>query len=235
MPISTVYPKVPLREVLTQVARPIRVEAGDSYRSLGVMWYAKGLFIKDPRKGSEIKAARLFLVEDGDFIYNRLFAWKGSFAVAGPEHIGCVVSGEFPIFRINPKKLSLMYLMAFFSSPWLWEMIAGQSSGTAEVSRLRLKEEVFLRLTIPLPSLQDQERIVKLLDEANELKKLRDQTNQRADALIPKLFHDRFGDPTTNREGWPVVTLGEVGGSGQYGLNSAAMTEGNGVRFIRIT
>ena len=34
---------------------------------------------------------------------------------------------------------------------------------------------------------------------------------------------------------WPTKPLGELAGCGQYGLNAAAMSEGTGVRFIRIT
>src|ERR1700683_2296014 len=34
---------------------------------------------------------------------------------------------------------------------------------------------------------------------------------------------------------WPLSTLGDVADSGQYGLNAAAIKEGTGVRFIRIT
>jgi type I restriction enzyme, S subunit len=34
---------------------------------------------------------------------------------------------------------------------------------------------------------------------------------------------------------WPTRSLGEIAGSGQYGLNAAAMPEGTGIRFIRIT
>jgi len=215
------------------MARPIRVEAGVSYRSLGVKWYAKGLFIKEPLNGSEIKATRLFLVEKDDFIYNRLFAWKGSFAVAGPEHVGCVVSGEFPIFRINPKRLSLMYLMAFFSSPWLWEMIAGHSSGTAEVSRLRLKEDAFLRLTIPLPPLGDQERIVKRLDEADELRKLRAQADQRTDVLIPALFHQMFGMAAVKKSGWAVKPLSEMVADMQQGFACRPSENGSETPQIR--
>lgn len=202
--------QVLLRELLTPVARPIRLVADDIYRSLGVKWYAKGLFIKEAKKGREVKAARLFLVQVGDFIYNRLFAWKGSFALAGPEHAGCVVSGEFPAFRVNAERLLPAYLMAFFSSPWLWEMIAGQSSGTAEVSRLRLKEAEFLRLAIPLPSLAEQERIVKLLDDADELRKLRAEADRRTAALLLALFHQMFGDPQTNPKRWPIKRLGEA-------------------------
>lgn len=46
---------------------------------------------------------------------------------------------------------------------------------------------------VPLPSLAEQERTVKLLDEADELRKLRAQTDRRTAALIPSLFHEMFG------------------------------------------
>jgi type I restriction enzyme S subunit len=34
---------------------------------------------------------------------------------------------------------------------------------------------------------------------------------------------------------WPTKPLGEIAGAGQYGLNAPAMSEGTGVRFVRIT
>jgi type I restriction enzyme S subunit len=34
---------------------------------------------------------------------------------------------------------------------------------------------------------------------------------------------------------WPTTTLGDVTDTGQYGLNAAALKEGGGIRFIRIT
>jgi hypothetical protein len=43
------------------------------------------------------------------------------------------------------------------------------------------------------------------------------------------------GNPSKNLKDWKDTTLGEIGGGGQYGLNAAAMSEGTGVRFIRIT
>ncbi len=67
------------------------------------------------------------------------------------------------------------------------------------------------RIPIPVPPKKDQERIVKLLDEADELRKLRAQADQRTDALIPALFREMFGDPTLKNSRWPIVPLGEVG------------------------
>jgi len=48
---------------------------------------------------------------------------------------------------------------------------------------------------------------VKLLDDADELRKLRTQADTRTAALIPALFHEMFGDPATNLHGWPMVKV----------------------------
>ena len=119
-----------------------------------------------------------------------------------------MVSGEFPTFRVNALRLIPTYLMAFFSNPWLWEIIAGQSSGTSQVSRLRFKEQEFLRLTISLPPLEKQERIAGLLEEADELRKRRADADRRTAELVPALFHQMLGDPLNRR--WPIIRLGEA-------------------------
>ena len=75
-----------------------------------------------------------------------------------------------------------------------------------EVSRGNLR-----KFTIAVPPLSEQERIVCILDEAEELRKLRAQADRRTADLIPALFHDMFGNPTTNAKGWPVAFFGEVG------------------------
>jgi type I restriction enzyme, S subunit len=52
--------------------------------------------------------------------------------------------------------------------------------------------------------LEEQGRIVKLLDEADELRRLRAGADKRAAQLIPALFNEMFGDPATNQKGWDV-------------------------------
>jgi len=63
---------------------------------------------------------------------------------------------------------------------------------------------------VPVPPLAEQERIVKLLDEADELRKLRAQADRRSADLIPALFHEMFGDPVANLMGWPLHKLPEA-------------------------
>jgi type I restriction enzyme S subunit len=119
----TEWPLVPLREVLLPVSRPEVIIATERYRLLGAHWYAEGLYIKDTKAGSEIQAAKLFRVETGDFVYNRLFAWKGAFALAGNDVDGCYVSNEFPCFRVQQTRLDGRYLHYYFSRETVWNEV----------------------------------------------------------------------------------------------------------------
>ena len=48
-------------------------------------------------------------------------------------------------------------------------------------------------IRLPMPKLADQERIVRLLDAAEELRRLRQQADRRTAELVPAIFHEMFG------------------------------------------
>lgn len=87
---------------------------------------------------------------------------------------------------------------------------------------------------IPVPSRGEQQRIVDQLSRAEGIVRLRRQAQQKAAELIPAIFVDMFGDPGTNPKGWPVVTLGEVLASADYGSSSKASDAGAGLPMIRM-
>jgi type I restriction enzyme S subunit len=66
--------------------------------------------------------------------------------------------------------------------------------------------------TVPIdfPPLEEQERIVRLLDEMELLKNLRTQAHERTTALLPALFNELFGDPQTNANGWTTQRFVDV-------------------------
>ena len=132
---------VPLGEILLPISRPEPLIATEQYRLLGAHWYAEGLYIKDIKAGSEIQANQLYRVEAGDFVYNRLFAWKGSFALAGKDVHGCYVSNEFPCFRLLEGRVDGRFLHYYFSQESIWNEALGLSEGGTPTSRNRLKED----------------------------------------------------------------------------------------------
>jgi type I restriction enzyme S subunit len=58
--------------------------------------------------------------------------------------------------------------------------------------------------------LSEQRRIVDLLSRAEGIGRLRREAQKTAQAIIPALFLDMFGDPATNPKAWDIRPLSEV-------------------------
>lgn len=201
---------VPLQEVLTPVSRPEPVEPQKSYQILGAHWYAEGLYTKDIKDGSQIQAKIVYRVEKGDFVYNRLFAWKGSFAIATENNHGCYVSNEFPCFAINTKRINSQYLCRYFSRVSAWNEALGLSSGGTPTSRNRLKEAKLLSMKIPLPPIEEQQRIVgrveELVGKIEEARSLRKNALEETDILVKSALNTTFEQKLKNPE-WKLESL----------------------------
>jgi type I restriction enzyme S subunit len=134
-----------------------------------------------------------------------LFSFKlsiGKMAVAGvPLHTNEAIAAL--VIR-NPKELSRNFLYYALKSK------SHDAAANGAVLGRLLNKQTVQQIEIPVPPLAEQERIVKLLDEADALRKLRAQVDQRTAQFIPALFHEMFGDPATNPIGWPIKSLGQV-------------------------
>lgn len=152
-----------LGSVIEPVQRPVAVEEGIEYPLLGVRWYGEGPFLREVGVSGEMKTKKLYRTQAGDFIYNRLFAWKGSFGVISPELDGCFVSGEFPLFRVDESRLLTEYLNHVMCQPAAWTQIERESTGSTATSRNRWKVERLLEWRVSLPPVAHQHRIVDLI------------------------------------------------------------------------
>jgi type I restriction enzyme S subunit len=230
------FQMVSLGELLTPVSRPEPTILEKQYSILGAHWYAHGLYIKDVKLGSEIQADRVYRVEEGDFVYNRLFAWKGSFALAQKADHGCYVSNEFPCFRVIENKIDGQYLWKYFSRSSAWNEALGLSSGGTPTSRNRLKEEKLLEMEIPLSSLEEQHRLVARIEELaakiEEARGLRREAVEEAEALFEGAVGSTFEQLNTF-EHRPLRNLASKIGSGSTPRGGRGSYPSSGIPFIR--
>lgn len=110
------------------------------------------------------------------------------------------VTGVLPSERHDPGFL-LHYLRS------IRNRIVSDSWGGAQkhISQGYVKE-----LKIPLPPLPEQRRIAAMLDKAEELRTKRRAALAELDTLTQSIFLEMFGDPVTNRNGIPIVKMGDV-------------------------
>ena len=120
---------------------------------------------------------------------------KGTVIIASRVGLGKVAINLKPVAinqdlkALTPRSrdLSTRYLLLFLLSKAEYFERAGVG---ATVKGLTLAD--YQKLDIAVPPLMEQERIVKLLDQADELRKLRAQADRCTDALISSLFHEMF-------------------------------------------
>ena len=79
---------------------------------------------------------------------------------------------------------------------------------SATISNLSLSE--LGNLEIPLPPLEQQQRIAAILDAADALRAKRRESLVKLEMLLKSVFLEMFGDPVTNPKGWEFIEVGEV-------------------------
>ena len=122
--------------------------------------------------------------------------------IVRPEFSGVCSTDIIPIL---PKEgMSRDYLFYFLRAPDTVNLATRRSSG-ANLPRLAPKQ--LASLQVPLPPLDEQKRIAKILDKADALRAKRQAALAQLDTLTQAIFLDMFGDPATNPKGWPAVLL----------------------------
>ena len=66
------------------------------------------------------------------------------------------------------------------------------------------------QIKIEVPSLSEQDQIVKILDRIQNLIKMRNDELTALDDLIKARFVELFGHPDTNEKGWKMNTFGDI-------------------------
>ena len=109
-----------------------------------------------------------------------------------------------------PKKcvdsIYLAYFLQFNTN------IISQLAGTTtfkEVTKSSIR-----KAKIPIPPISEQHRIVEILEQADQLRKLSAQAKAKAEHILPSLFIKMFGDPAVNtsmRPKQPFSALVEIG------------------------
>jgi len=174
---------VKIKEIATQQKRLAKVDAKNTYNLIGIRSNNEGVFFRETKSGNDILSDNLYQVKEGDFIYSRLSASSGGFAVVTKEFNNCFVSNEYPVFEINEKLSSSKFLFYYFSQKSILRQL--HSKGT---SRKRFSELDFLNQEISLPPLKIQQKILSTLEKmmlrVDKLKQLRAEQNKDINNLL---------------------------------------------------
>jgi type I restriction enzyme S subunit len=227
-------PFFPLKEIGRIVKREIRLEPNGEYKTVGCKLYGLGVYERETKGGSNIQAKRMFLIEENDFLINRIWAQKGSAGIVPPELEGAVVTNDFPVIELDLTRVYPPYISWYVKTRKFWETCRKHSHGTSGRERLSPKE--LPNIEIPLPDLEEQKRIVtkieSLMARIEEARRLR----KEAVAELEEAFLAELKNIFSNDSIMQVTKkVSEICTKPQYGYTDSAKEEPIGPKFVRIT
>lgn len=178
-----------------------------------------GVFkLKDdkPHYISEETFSRIGCIEifEGDCLISRLPDPIGRACVI--PNIGCrmITAVDCSIIRFNDNYLPQFFVYYTQSSNYR----IGINNYTTGSTRKRISRKNLENVSIPVPSLAEQQSIVSELDKIHELISLKKAQLSDLDTLAQSIFYEMFGDPIENEKGWVTerldsITKSESGGT----------------------
>ncbi|QEW23840.1 hypothetical protein LA6_006078 (plasmid) [Marinibacterium anthonyi] len=190
---------------LTKAEDWVPVKPDENYKQITARLWGKGLTLRGEVPGSAIAAARQYCAKAGQFLISRIDARHGAFGIVPDELDGALVSNDFPCFNIDASTVLPHFFEWYSRTPEFIDLCRRASEGST--NRVRMKEAKFLKMTVPLPSLDVQRRIVEKLDRVaalvDERRNAIEAAERETHALLLKAFQRAI-------DGAPLRPMAEV-------------------------
>lgn len=229
--MSTAWTTAPLGELLTKSDNWVVLDAEREYKEVTVRLWGRGVALRGIVSGPTVAGTRRMQVNAGEFIVSRIDARNGAFGLISEELDSAVVTNDFPVFSVNEERVLSSYLNWLSKTNDFVEACKAASEGTT--NRVRLKEDRFLQIEIPLPPLAEQRRIVakieRLAGKIEEARGLRELALSASDAILHSAARLAFSE----LRNCPSVMLESVCSSVIDCLHSNPVYSETGIPTIR--
>ena len=155
------YPMARIGAFLVKSKDIIQVEDAVEYQQVTIKINNGGVVPRnngDAILGSRIGTKRQHVVHAGQFIMSKIDARNGAYGIVPEELDGAIVTNDFPVFDVDTKKIIPQFLVLVSTTEKFIEFARKCSSGTT--NRKRIDIDAFLNQQIPLPSIEEQEKIL---------------------------------------------------------------------------
>ena len=169
---SNQFPLSRIGDFLIKNRNVINIDDDITYKRVTVRINNNGVFLRDTEKGVNIGTKKQYLAKAGQFIVSKIDARNGAFGIIPEELNGAIVTNDFPLYDVDTKKINPRFLLLITTTKEFIGFAQSCSSGTT--NRQRMDIDMFLNQKIPLPNIEEQEKIVKnyysKIKEAENLK-----------------------------------------------------------------
>ena len=156
---SKAYPMMRIGEFLKRNKTAVAIEDDKTYKRATIKVRNGGIFLRDEEIGSKIGTKNQFLISKGQFLLSKIDARNGAFGVVPEVLDGGIITGNFWTFDVDYNIINPHYLALLTTTEAFVQFCEQASNGTT--NRHYLQEPLFLNIKVPVPSLEEQNKLVE--------------------------------------------------------------------------
>lgn len=182
---------VTLDEILTLDEQQEQVLFGKQYPQVGVKGFGGGLFAKEAIDATQTTYKVFNCLYEGALVLSQVKGWEGAIGICPSNLVGKYVSPEYRTFRCIPGKAIPEYLSALVATPWFWTKLKDLTRGMGG-RRERTRPEQFLKMKIPMPTVEYQQKATYFFKKIHKMKPVRVEAMKELDGLLPSILDKAF-------------------------------------------
>ncbi len=164
----------------------VSVDSFTKYKRITIKTKGQGIELRDEVEGIEIGTKNQFKVKHNQFLLSKIDAMNGAFGIVPENCNDGIITGNFWTYDLNERIIKRKFLELLCIKQEFTKFSLAASEGTT--NRKYLRENKFLNLSIQLPSLPEQQRIVSTIEEVKtkleQIKKLRAEQSKNINNLL---------------------------------------------------
>jgi len=213
-------------EITERVTNRVAVDPSKDYQEIGIRSHGKGIFHKEKVQGKTLGNKRVFWIESGCFTVNIVFAWEQAVAKTTDKEVGMIASHRFPMYKPKKGILELEFLLYFFKTA-LGKHLLGLASPGGAGRNKTLGQKTFGQTKIPVPSINEQKKIIELILKWDQSIQLTDALTKSKTSILEAHLANLLSPPMDAKDlkYWKKIKLSEIG----------QMTKGKGITKKELT
>ncbi|GMO20725.1 restriction endonuclease subunit S [Bradyrhizobium ottawaense] len=204
------YPKMSLGDFCETGSGGTPSRANTDYYGGSIPWVKSGELREEVITDTEekiteraVKESSAKIIPKGAILLAMYGATVGRMAFLG---IDAATNQAVCNIRPDPKRADSRYVFHCLQSQM--NHFLGRAAGGAQPN---ISQGIVKETKIPLPSLEEQQRIAAILDKADALRRKRKRARDLVNSLSGELFVEMFGECKPNSQRWPLSTVAEMG------------------------
>ncbi len=225
------WKKVKLKEVLKEINERNKDEKVKKVLSVT---NSKGFVNQEEYFEGTVHSANISnykIVRKNQFAFNPSRVNVGSIDILKNYEEGAL-SPMYVVFEVDTTKLLPEYFKYYFQTNRFYENVKNNTQGSVRNS---LSFKALADFDYLLPSIEEQEKIVKILKNIDSIIKKYANLLEEKDKFIKSQFLEMFGNPFENEKNWAVQKMGECCSfkSGNS-LPTEVENEGGEILYIKV-